>query len=297
MQSQEHSEGFQRPDHQRPDKNSATHTSQEQSSHQNGDIDSPTRSQTVSSESQTHLEDSARGPVRILARGRDSREIVWDFVKSLLHKGKKESEDPSIAMIVISTILFGLFVAQATAGVFSAKIASDRIGLSSSDHCGIWQFDDDAGEEAADRDDFKNPEKEARASQYAHDCYALPTSHNTPPCQIFYNQSIAFTTETKQRCPFFSQELCLDGLYSAVTFDTGIVDASTIGVNFPVAHKFRRISTCAPVTMSHPFIEGPLNGTSNDTYEYYYGHKDNADYTFRTSGRPFEWLAPDYLVK
>ncbi len=235
--------------------------------------------------------------MNILIHAQNSRETVWNFVKYLVHSGAKQIDSPSITMVVLATVLFGLFVAQAIAGVFSSKIASDRIGLSSSEHCGIWQFDDNAGEEAADRDDPNNYQKEARASQYARNCYNSPDPTSTLACKIFYNQSIAFTTKTHQPCPFASSELCLYGLYSAVTFDTGLVEASTLGINSPLTHKFRRSTTCSPLNMSEPYVKAPPQGTGDTTYRYYYGPKDNANYTFKTSGQPFEWLVPVYSVK
>ncbi|CAD6575328.1 MAG: hypothetical protein ASARMPRED_007188 [Alectoria sarmentosa] len=114
------------------------------------------------------------GPVGTLNKSQDSREFGWKLVQYLLRGGAKQAKSPSTIMIVITTVLFGLFVAQAIAGVFSAKIASDRAGLSSSQHCGIWQFNENAGGEAADRDDLNNYQKEARASQYARTCYNSP---------------------------------------------------------------------------------------------------------------------------
>ena len=266
------------------------------SSHAN-DADSFTQPQTMDAGRTTPSTHGNGVPMTILIRSENSRETVLSFVKSLLHSGAKQSESPSIVMVVIATVLFGLFVAQAIAGVFSAKIASDRTGLSSSKYCGIWQLDDNAGREATDGDDLNNYQKEARASQYASNCYVSPDSTSTLSCEIFYNQSIAFTTKTHQRCPFTSSELCLDGLYSGVTFDTGLVDASLIGINSALTPKFRRTSTCSPLNMSEPYVEGPSEGANDTTYRYYYGRKDNADYTFKTLGNPFEWLVPAYSVK
>ena len=59
-----------------------------------------------------------QGPADTLNRSVDSREFVWKFVESLLHRGAKQAESPSAITIVIATVLFGLFVAQAIAGVF-----------------------------------------------------------------------------------------------------------------------------------------------------------------------------------
>ncbi len=262
-----------------------------------GNVNPSTQAQIIDVETRRQSVHGIEVPMNMLVHAENSRETVWEFFKYLLHGGAKQIESPSIIIVVLSTVLFGLFVAQAIAGVFSAKIASDRIGLSSSNHCGIWQFDDNAGAEAADRDDLNNYQKEARASQYARNCYNSPDSTSTLSCKIFYNQSIVFTTKTHQPCPFPSSELCLDGLYSAVTFDTGLVEASTIGINSLLTHKFRRITTCSPLNMSERYVKGPSQGANGTTYRYYYGPKDNADHTFKTSGHPFEWLVPVYSVK
>lgn len=114
----------------------------------------------------------------------------------------------------------------------------------------------------------------------------------------FYNQSIAFSTKIGQRCPFESKELCFDGLYSAVTFDTTPVDASIIGINAPLTHKFRRKTTCSPLNMSEPYITRSDRPT-NDTYLYNYGPKNrgSTNHTFQTRGHPFDWLVPAYSVK
>lgn len=271
--------------------------SEDPSSNHEGSVNPSTQSQTIDVEIRTQSMHGIAVPMNVLVHAENSRETVWEFFKYILHGRARQVEYPSIIMVVLSTVLFGLFVVQAIAGVLSAKIASDRVGLSSSNHCGIWEFDDNAGAEAGDRDDLNHYQKEARASQYARNCYNSPDSTSTLSCKIFYNQSIAFTTKTHQPCPFASSELCLDGLYSAVTFDTGLVEASTIGINSPLTHKFRRITTCSPVNMSEPYVKGPSQGATDTTYRYYYGPKDNADYTFKTSGHPLEWLVPVYSVK
>lgn len=232
----------------------------------------------------------------ILRDSENSRDAVWKLTKYGLHRIKEQCESPSIAIVVITTVLFGLFVAQAVAGVFSAKIASDRAGLASSKHCGIWQFDDAVGDEPADLDDLNNYQKETRASQYARTCYNLPDPSSPFSCQLFYNQSIAFNTKINQPCPFPSSELCLDGPLSAVTFDTGLVDASVIGINAATTHKFRRTTSCSPLNRSDPYIR-PQKDANHTSYQYYYGPKDNIAYTFNTSGHPFDWLVPVYSVK
>ena len=234
--------------------------------------------------------------IDILDKSRDSWEAELNLIRYILDPLKKQTRSPDILVVVVLTIFFGLFIGYVVASTFSAKIASDRAGLASSQYCGIWQFDDKAGDEAADRDDLYNYQKEARASQYARTCYNAPNPDDPFTCRIFYNQSIEFDTKTDQPCPFASSELCSGGLYSAVSFDTGLIDASVIGINAPVTHKFRRTTSCSPLNMSKPYIVSS-EGTNNTDYHYYYGSKDDIEYTFNTSGLPFEWLVPVYSVK
>ena len=227
---------------------------------------------------------------------RDNREVAWNLTRCVLGHLKKQTESPAIVLVVIFTIFFGIFVAQLVAAMFSAKMASDRAALVSSQRCGIWQFDDKAGQEAADRDDLHNYQKESRASQYARTCYNAPHPDDPFSCRTFYNQSIKFSTKTDQLCPFASSELCSGGLYSAVAFDTGLIDASVIGINAAETHKFRRTTICSPLNMSEPYIVSS-ESMNNTDYHYYYGTKDDIEYTFNTSGHPFDWLVPVYSVK
>jgi hypothetical protein len=239
-------------------------------------------------------------PARTLNRSHSARKTVSGFIKTILLWLKGE-EKPTASqwttIVVIATIIFMAFVAHTLAGVFSTRVATDRAALSSSKYCGIWMIDDRAGQEAAERDDLLDYAKEYRAGQYAQNCYNTPNSGYANGCEYFYNQSIAYSLKTQQPCPFRSPELCYNGLYSAVTFDTGYVDASVIGINSPIRYQFRRRSICSPLNMSEPYIQ-PIEGESNEiSYHYYYGSTDRSDYTFNTSGTPFEWLLPVYSLK
>jgi len=229
----------------------------------------------------------------MLEDSESSRDFVWRCMKYVARGGKKWTA--VIALIIF--VLFCVFVAWAIVVIVSAYIASDKIGLSSSQHCGIWQFDDNAGDEAAYRDDLYNRQKEERASQYARNCYNNPDPTDTLSCRIFYNQSIGFETKTQQSCPFPSSELCYKGLYSAITFDTGLVDASTIGINSRVTFKFRRRTKCSPLNMSEAYISKHREDADDTMFYYNYGSLDDTNYTFNTSGHPFEWLVPVYSAK
>ena len=265
---------------------------------------SPSKSIRRTSDSSKNLESEtgsvkkAEGAILALNGTHDSRGAVWRYIKIMHHGTAEQRKSQSLPMLLVALLLFGFFAALAIANISSARIASDRVGLSSSQHCGLWEFDTGAGDEPARRDDRHNYQKETQASQYARTCYIAPDLTSTLSCGFFYNQSIAFGTKIGQRCPFESQELCFDGLYSAVTFDTGPVDASIIGINAPLTHKFRRKTTCSPLNMSEPYITRSDRPT-NDTYLYNYGPKNrgSTNHTFQTHGHPFDWLVPVYSVK
>jgi hypothetical protein len=68
----------------------------------------------------------------------------------------------------------------------------------------------------------------------------------------------------KALCPF-SDELCLDGRFSALTMSTPLLSSKLLGINLPVGYLFNRTTTCAPVKRDG-FVKE--NGTN---YEYLYG--------------------------
>ena len=240
----------------------------------------------------------AKGLADKLWKSNSSPERAWEFVGYVVHRGAKLFTSETIFVVVITTILFGLFVGWTVAGIFSAKIACNKAALSSSTSCGIWRFNARAGDGADYRNDLNNHQKEARASQYARNCYNSPDPTDSLGCNFFYNQSIAFTTKSYQKCPFESPELCLDGLYSATTFDTGYVGASVIGINSPLTHSFRRKTSCSLLNMTYPYVSKEFSEDPNGTsYRNYFGPTDNNEFTFKTFGNPFEWLVPVYSVK
>ena len=83
-------------------------------------------------------------------------------------------------------VLLGAFVGWVIIGLNSAVIASDRIGLYSSEYRGDWQFDDQAVIEYWYREALYRRKKEEQASQYARNCYNLPYSADTLACRVFY---------------------------------------------------------------------------------------------------------------
>jgi hypothetical protein len=269
-----------------------------------GDVEAPQDGDIHRVEDAQHRDEES--PLDILKRSQSGRETIGNFIKYALQKGAGFSGSHALLMIMIGTIILAGFVAQTIANVFSADVATDRAAISSSTNCGIWAFDENAGDEAAARADLRDYQKEARAGEYARNCYDSQNATDSIRCDFFYHSSIAFTSKSLDKCPFGSYELCLGGLYSAVTFDTGLVDASQIGINFESTHKFRRKTTCSPLNMDYSYVRNESSRNSDDaTYYYYYGSiyddttvpPTTTNYTYKTSGHPFDWLAPVYSVE
>jgi hypothetical protein len=234
----------------------------------------------------------------------NNREKAWKLFKYYAKSQNKPGSTQFLVWICIAFI-FAIWIGWLFMGIFSAKVATDRAALSSSTHCGIWTLDENAGDEDAARADLSDHQKEKRAGEYARHCYGSSIAVDSNRCDFFYRQDIPFTNKSGHPCPF-SPNLCLYGLYSAVSFDTGLVDASSIGINYKTTHKFRRNTTCSPLNMDYPYVRNETSLDSDETsYYYYYGSifDDTSlppmtrNYTYKTSGNPFNWLAPVYSVK
>jgi hypothetical protein len=279
--------------------------------------DEATRGYGTQQDGEAHLDESTRrakatqrqrqeSPFAIWYRSRSGRETVDNLFKDAFQKSSSLSGPSAAATVLILTVTLGAVVALIIASVFSAKIAPDGAAISSSTHCGLWEFDDGAGDEAAARAYLHDYEKEARAGDYAQNCYGSQDPTDSMRCNFLYYPKIEFSNKSLDTCPFKSFDLCAGGKYSAVTFDTGLIDASQIGINFKITHKFRRKTTCSPLNIDSPYVRNESSHNSNDTnYYYYYGSiKDDiidqprsTNYTYRTSGNPFDWYAPGYSVR
>lgn len=140
--------------------------------------------------------------------------------------------------LAISAALIGLFVAQSSGSVLSASIVSDSIALASSSSCAA----------ATDNSVSSLP----RAVAYVTKCYHA--KQGADGCNFFYNQTIAYTEKANQTCPFTGQT-CARGKNSAVTFDTGLIDAKLLGINAAKHYQFRRKMLCAPLVPDGDFIK------------------------------------------
>ena len=235
--------------------------------------------------------------LKTLAEAGGSREFCIESVKTIYWGGN--GWEKFFAFLVTFALLI-VFAGWVSVGLTSAKIASDRVGLLSSSQCGVYQFDDKGREEAGYRDDLFNREKEERSSQYARNCYGQLDPANALTCKVFYQQGIEFTSKSGEPCPF-SLDICND-LNSAVTFDTGLVDAEALGINAPNLPKWRRRASCSPLNMSAPYVTSDNQTPSNRTYLYKYGniernHDKEQQYTTSTKGNPYDWIVPVYHVE
>lgn len=148
-----------------------------------------------------------------------------------------------VTSILMSVVLVGLFVAESSGSIASARIVSDTTAKIHSSKCSILPFRG-----------VKYPIYDPpifQASRYAQKCYDAPLG--SEGCNDFYNQSIGFMERSNDTCPF-SGNVCAQGRYSALTFDTGYVHANTIGLNVAQNFNFRRSTTCAPLVPDYQEI-------------------------------------------
>lgn len=231
----------------------------------------------------------------VLAESKSGREL---FEKTARYMYESRFSGPhGLALILIGLLILASFAARAVVGVLSAFVATDTTALWYSTECGPYVFDSiGAGDDIAARADVYDREKETRAGAYAKYCYHnLTTSTRPLHCNFFSTQKIPFTTAYDYRCPFPRQDICARGA-QAVTFDTGLVDAAVTGINDPYGYKFRRTTTCVPLSTEAPYVR---NETADGIpeFSYLYGERIGRKDTFHSVGDPFNWLAPTYDVR
>jgi hypothetical protein len=169
---------------------------------------------------------------------------------------------PEILLLVILWLFcfgtFGLFI---WGSIASGNMVSDSAALADGKDCAFWIPDTSAPpKENGTYGHFYLQEVEA--GEYASNCYGTP--QGTDGCNIFVSQDIPYTEIENALCPF-SDELCLDGRFSALTMRTPLLSSKSLGINVPIGYLFNRTTTCAPVKRDR-FVKE--NGTK---YEYFYG--------------------------
>lgn len=255
---------------------------------------------------------TVEGMMQTATGGRDT---VKKFYRAVYEKGTHFTARHKTGMLFVLGVFFSAFIAQVFVGSFiSARIATNRVALLESNRCGFYEYDDKrGGEEDAARADIWMSEKERRAAEYAQECYGPEKKGKAMLCNLFLNATIGFKRKD-DTCPFDNHTVCAGGFTNgaAVTFDTGLVDSSVLGINYNPTHKFRRTTTCTPLNSKSPYVRHFNNSPEDHGYLYYYGSLyDTTDcsktgpadptrlvnYTLRTTGSPFYWMAPVYRVK
>lgn len=250
---------------------------------------------------------------KVLWTSHSSRSIATEFTKRIADgRYRIRSKETCSALGIVFVLLLSFVIQVCIIGylVSEKSIGLDRAGLLDSNTCGLYEYDyRKGGEEDAARASILNSEKERRAAEYAQDCYGADGAR-AMLCDFFYNSDIQYT-RIEDACPFVDSRVCADGYQegSAVTFDTGLVDAAALGINYSPTHKFRRITTCAPLNVNPPFVRHFNNGGTDHGYVYNFGSLWNTDdcihqapkrlneYTMRITGHPFDWDVPAYRVK
>ncbi|KAL8711612.1 MAG: hypothetical protein Q9220_004022 [cf. Caloplaca sp. 1 TL-2023] len=245
----------------------------------------------------THGEEHPRirqpvGLVQFLQNSKNRRGFVWTYTKQSWN-GKGSGWRASSAVVVLVVVFFAWTIMTVA---ITASIATNKVALSASQDCGVWLPDDDAGDDAVYKNMVNNRQKEQHAGEYARHCYNDSESTTTLSCSFFVNRTIGFQSKSQQKCPFPLPELCGEVLYSAVTFDTGLVNANIIGINTPRNYMFRRVATCAPLTMSPPYVVQDPDDANESTYYYNYGSTEDYGWTYDTYGYPFGWPISVYSV-
>ncbi|KAF2434043.1 hypothetical protein EJ08DRAFT_694069 [Tothia fuscella] len=176
-------------------------------------------------------------------------------------------------------------------------------------HCGIYNYNENSnGESATLRNDILNRMKESRAGTYAQTCYppigtlSKPDLFSSMRCKTFYRQNINYKSDRQDStCPFADPNLCIKGALT-VSFDTGKIDSSVIGINTKRPYQFRRKTTCSPL-IQHGYVR-KVSDSGYERYFYEYGKWHDFDkngtryevrnYTYDTWGDPVYTPAGGY---
>lgn len=163
-----------------------------------------------------------------------------------------------IFLFLFCLITFGLFI---WGSIAAGNIVSDSVALLDGKDCGFWIPDSSAPRKTnGTYGHFYLQELEA--GEYAKKCYGTP--EGVDGCSSFVSQDLPYSVTHNALCPF-SDELCLNGRYSALTLSTPLVSSKVLGINVPVGFTFNRTTTCAPLKRVG-FVK-----ETEDVYEYNYG--------------------------
>ncbi|RYN56306.1 hypothetical protein AA0118_g8267 [Alternaria tenuissima] len=252
-------------------------------------------------------------PTRLMNDAKTGRQMLRRFYDAFRQKESKlEIRHQFFYFFVLSTLCFAFFSQIIASSILTDKMTTNRMGLLASETCGLYEYDNERwGEEQASRVDSLMVKRENRAAIYAQECYDWGNDKKgkAMTCDFFYNSTLRYNVSPSS-CPFDDNEICRFGALpgKAVTFDTGYLDSSLLGINANPTYTFRRTTTCAPLSDQPPYVQHFYNSPVDRGYLYQYGKLYNVDdkcegtpelltdYTMRIVGHPFEWLAPVYRL-
>ena len=243
---------------------------------------------------------------------------------------------------VLGTLCFVFLSQLIVSSILADKVATGPVGLlknDKNDDCGLWEYDNMKwGEDNAAMADSLMASREIRAATYAQECYRWGKVNGTEEqngkekegkekeeedkrskvkrgkamkCDFFYTPDLEFY-RARAPCPFSKSAVCHTGgihKLPAVTFDTKNLDSSLLGINSNPTYKFRRTSTCVPLSAESPYVKHFTNSPTDHGFVYFYGGfndvrndcpsnpKKIRNWTMRLVGHPFDWLAPVYRLK
>ncbi|CAN9365240.1 unnamed protein product [Alternaria sp. RS040] len=252
--------------------------------------------------------------MRLINDAKTGRQMLRRFYDAFRQKESKlEIRHQFLYFFVLSTLCFAFFSQITASSILTDKMMTNRMGLLASETCGLYEYDNERwGEEQASRVDSLMAKRENRAAIYAQECYDWGNDKKgkAMTCDFFYNSTLRYNVSPSS-CPFYDNEICHAGALpgGAVTFDTGYLDSSLLGINANPTYNFRRTTTCAPLSDQPPYVQHFYNSPVDRGYLYQYGKLYNVDdkcegtpelltkHTMRIVGHPFEWLAPVYRLK
>lgn len=215
------------------------------------------------------------------------------YVRILLHgpaaRIGRRSPREVLGRWVMAIIFLGFPTALIIASVLSSALANDSTARSNTATCGIYIYDLNLGNSSGQFLEYEH-RAEAQAGGYAADCYG--SSPLVDDCNRFYNQSIPYTINPATPCPFDS-EVCDKPGNTSITFSTGLVPGSVLGINAINSYFFSRTMQCSPLVTGNEYIRRGISSRGKDQWEYWYGPSD-AEYTWATPVHESSWEIKGY---
>ena len=182
-------------------------------------------------------------------------------------------EDPKafISILTGMILLFAICIGLQVMAICSNHIIRGTAATLRNGQCAYslvrWESGWDWLHEATPSDFYTGLTNSAIA--YSKACHSANST--ATQCQDLLTPTIPYDTTSDDDCPFPAQDLCKLGRKSALTFDTGFLDAKIIGINTASHFEFRRRSTCAPVMDNDTYVHIQDVGPNKVRIEYLYG--------------------------